>query len=175
METLKGTVLVWDTNTGQTLSLLKGHTDSVWGVAMSLDGRLVASASADATVRLWAASSGYLLKTLSGHIGPVRAVALSADGHLLASGGWDGTVQLWDTTSGEQIRILQPERRYTRLDITGLKGITALPTPSVPRCWRWGRRPAGRTACVEMTLTTLVQLTYFCMSFALVIVPWFAT
>jgi WD40 repeat protein len=117
-------VLLWNVNTGQTLSVLKGHTGSVWGVALSADGRLAASASADGTVRLWEAPSGRPLRTLSGHIGPVSAVALSADGHLLASGGWDGTVRLWDTTSGDQIRTLQPERRYARLDITGLKGIT---------------------------------------------------
>jgi WD40 repeat protein len=51
-------------------------------------------------------------------------VALSADGRLLASGGWDGTVQLWETPGGAHLRTLRAERRYERLDITGLTGIT---------------------------------------------------
>jgi hypothetical protein len=51
-------------------------------------------------------------------------VALSADGQLLASGGSDGTVRLWETSTGTWLRMLRPERRYERLDITGLTGIT---------------------------------------------------
>src|SRR3954471_1197498 len=35
------------------LLTLAGHTDSIWGVAVSTDGQTVASASSDATARLW--------------------------------------------------------------------------------------------------------------------------
>ncbi len=51
-------------------------------------------------------------------------MALSADGQLLASGGGDGTVQLWETSTGTCLRTLRPERRYERMEITGLRGIT---------------------------------------------------
>jgi len=62
---------------------------------------------------------------LQDHIGPLYCVALSADGLQLASGGLDRTVQLWGPSSGAFPRILRSDRRYERVDITGVTGVTA--------------------------------------------------
>jgi WD40 repeat protein len=82
------------------------------------------SGGQDGTVRLWEATAGEPLATLQGHTGGVRGVALSADGRLLASGGQDGTVRLWEASSAVSLRTLRSDRRYERLDITGLTGVT---------------------------------------------------
>jgi WD40 repeat protein len=84
----------------------------------------VASGSDDTTIRLWALPSGRPVATLRGSEVGVWAVALSADGRRVASGGIDGTVRLWDAGSGSSLRTLRAERRYERLNITGLSGVT---------------------------------------------------
>jgi WD40 repeat protein len=93
-------------------------------VALSEDGRLLASGGDDGMVRLWEVGSGQLVTALQGHTGTVWAVALSRDGRLLASGSDDGTVKLWDAGNGACLRTLRADRRYERLDITDLTGVT---------------------------------------------------
>src|SRR5258708_4717458 len=81
---------------GRRWDALRAHTGTVWGVALSSEGRLLAGGRKDGPVRLWEAPGGQQMATLEGHTGGVWGVALSADGRLLASGGLDGTVRLWD-------------------------------------------------------------------------------
>ncbi len=73
-----------------------GHTAPVTSVAVSLDGRFVASGSRDNTIRLWSMPDGEPLGVLNGHEGVVLRVAFHPDGRRLASCSADGTVRLWD-------------------------------------------------------------------------------
>jgi WD40 repeat protein len=65
-------------------------------LAISADGRWLASGHVDGAVRLWDLEGGAELACRLRHDASVPALAFSPDGATLASGGLDATLKLWD-------------------------------------------------------------------------------
>ena len=91
------------------LLTLKGHSDEVYSVAFSPDGKRLASGSSDKTIKLWDTVTGKELLTLKGHLSAVFSVAFSPDGERLASGSRDTTIKLWDTATGKEVLTLKED------------------------------------------------------------------
>lgn len=73
-------------------------------VALSPDGRFVATGSYDSAARLWDAVSGKELRWFAGHQDCVTSLAFSPDGrHLLVAGG-DKAVRLLEVTTGQELQ-----------------------------------------------------------------------
>jgi RNA polymerase sigma factor (sigma-70 family) len=98
-----GHVKLFSARTGKVLwAQTEEHAAAVYGIALSPDGKTVASASPDDTIKLWDEATGKLQRTLEGHgERGVYSVAFSPDGKSLASGGCDGTVRTWDLGTGK--------------------------------------------------------------------------
>lgn len=82
---------------------LIGHTNYVWDVVITSDGRRVLSASNDKTVRMWDVPSGNCLTTFTGHEAFVCSVAVSSDDRWVAAGAADGAIKIWDLTTGQLV------------------------------------------------------------------------
>ncbi|NCR02206.1 MAG: protein kinase [Microcystis aeruginosa L211-11] len=85
---------------------LTGHSDEVFSVAYSPDGRYLASGSIDKTIKIWEVATGKELRTLTGHSGGVFLVAYSPDGRYLASGSSDKTIKIWEVATGKELHTL---------------------------------------------------------------------
>jgi hypothetical protein len=91
----KGSVRLWEAESGAELARCEGHRNPVTCVAFSPDGRRAVSGSRDWTVRVWDLDRGSPLCVCRGHKNAVTNVAFSADGTMVVSRGDDGTTCTW--------------------------------------------------------------------------------
>jgi WD40 repeat protein/transcriptional regulator with XRE-family HTH domain len=94
-------------STNSSVKLLRGHTDFVWDIAFSSDGRFLVSGSRDGTLRLWDMQDEQSIHVFEGHKHDVYGLAIDANNQLLVSAGKDQTVRLWDLQSGRTLKTLR--------------------------------------------------------------------
>ncbi|MBK8207003.1 MAG: hypothetical protein IPK87_09470 [Planctomycetes bacterium] len=114
MATESGVVL-FDVKNWRRKRVLGEHRGSVFGIAISPDGRFIASSGSDTSVRIWDFASGALLHTFWGHTTEVGCVVFCGENEV-ASCGWDGAVKLWDLKGGaEKAQLLKADAGVRRL------------------------------------------------------------
>ena len=88
---------------------LEGHAKDkvVAAVAISPDGRLLASAAQDGYVIVWELGTGKALRKLEGVGDQAYAVAFSPDGSLLAAAGMGTDIKLWKVGSWQELATLK--------------------------------------------------------------------
>ncbi len=105
-----GTIYLWDHEHSEKLRSFIGHTDHIWALAFSPDGKKLMSGSSDKTARLWDVEVGEEIATLPlDRPVTTRALAFSPCGTVIA-GGMFGELHLW---CAEKLTLLhtisQPE------------------------------------------------------------------
>jgi WD40 repeat protein/uncharacterized caspase-like protein len=97
-------IKLWDVASGKLINSLASNAYPVHSIALSRDGKLLASGSNDA-IKLWDVASGMQLRSFVGYTHGVYSVAFSPDGKVIAGGSFF-TIKLWDVASGTQLRSL---------------------------------------------------------------------
>jgi WD40 repeat protein len=106
------------------LHTLSELSEIVYALAWSPTGAVLISGGSDGRLRWWDVERGQCVQRQQAHQGTVQSLKASPDGRALASCGGNGAITIWDLASGEHLRTLRRDRRYERLNITGIQGIS---------------------------------------------------
>jgi WD40 repeat protein len=129
---------------------LQGHSNVVWDVIVTPNGRRVLSASNDMTVRIWDVGSRACLGKFAGHSTFVCSLALSSDGSTVASGAIDGTIKVWTLASCKEILSLKQKGADAKVGFTCKdKKLVSGGSDGVLTIWDLKGREATRSIAVH--------------------------
>lgn len=101
-----------DAASGRIVRSFDGHSDWIYTLDTTSDGKILASGSSDESVILWNVDTGEIIRRLRGHEWHVNSVCFSPNGTVLASASGDGTVRLWSLENGQQLAALHAEESW---------------------------------------------------------------
>ncbi len=97
------TVQVWNTDSGNLVTVLPVGDAIVYKVAWHPDGKRLALALAQARAEIWDVTALRRVATMEGHAQDVVHVSFHPSGELLVTQSWDGTTRLWNAWTGQQL------------------------------------------------------------------------
>lgn len=125
-----GRVIWWqaDAASPTPIRTIEAHRGWARAVAVSPDGRLLATCGNDHLVKLWSTENGNLVRELSGHTCHVYNVAFHPSGEFLVSGDLRGAVKQWSVAQGSETRSFDASLLYRydntfRADIGGVRSM----------------------------------------------------
>jgi WD40 repeat protein len=96
--------VVWTLRTKRP-RVFRANRNAVWAVAVSPDGKHVATGDVGGLARVWNLRSGAV--ELNGHSGPITSLAFSPDGRSLVTASDDETARIWDVGTGRSLAELR--------------------------------------------------------------------
>jgi len=116
-----GRLIWWDIEARKQVRAIEAHTKWIRKVAVSPDGKTIASVADDMVCKLWDAADGKMLRELRGHqeMTPTHYPSMlfvctfSPDGRFVATADKVGHIIVWETATGKQAATLDAPGMYT--------------------------------------------------------------
>jgi len=94
-------------------NIAEAHAGWLRSIAVSGDGKVLATCGRDQVVRLWDAATGKKLHELTGHNEDVFVVRFHPDGKSLVSGDLKGVIKQWDLATKKHARDFDAKVLFT--------------------------------------------------------------
>ncbi|MEJ7594085.1 MAG: hypothetical protein WKF77_21300 [Planctomycetaceae bacterium] len=112
-------VALMTAETGNTKTVLKGHSRPVTAVAFVREDTTLLSCGLDQSLRVWDCERGNVVRSLTNHTQPITCLAVqSSAGNaipMIATGSEDRTVRLWQPIIGRLVRFQRLPSSVTAL------------------------------------------------------------
>jgi WD40 repeat protein len=151
-----GQLIVWSVVSQQRLASLFAD-ENLWAVAMSHDGRVVASGNARGIVELWQAEGGAKIATHRVHEGSIDAMAYAADGRIATASNDDGTIRISRLEGGAQDA---PPTHHpdTILDVLfSLDGTRLVTRSENDTTWLWDATTGEPIRCLHASSSRVLE------------------
>jgi WD40 repeat protein len=139
------TVTLWDTASWEPITATE-VPNGTRSLAVSPDGRWLATADRDRAVRLRDAATLEVIRELIGNTAMVNDLAFSPDSSRLATGGADRAVRIWDVESGQELLALPGVSGPVYAVAWDPVADRLIATEDVVRVWDAGNRNAGQVS-----------------------------
>ena len=103
-----GELILWNVE-AKTVArqFVDAHSDTVFSIDFSRDGKYLVSGAADKFVKQFEVETGKHVRSFEGHTHHVLGVSWKGDGSRIASAGADNAIKIWNVETGEQHRTIQ--------------------------------------------------------------------
>ncbi len=101
--TVLGRLIVIETEKWKTVKTFKAHTDAIYDLSLSRDGKFLCSSGADKLAHIWTVADWSKHGTLEGHTDYVMASDFNPGGDRIATVSSDSTVKVWEVGTQKQI------------------------------------------------------------------------
>lgn len=99
-------IKIWDLRAHECIHTLEAHRRFVISMALTPNGRQIATGLWNGKIKIWDIEHGKCLQTLEGHTESVHSLAITPDGKAVVSGSWDKTIRIWSIETGKCLQIL---------------------------------------------------------------------
>lgn len=100
---VSGVAYVVNVADGKISAQLEGHRDALYALALSPNGKTLATGGYDQKIKLWDIATRKAMATIAGHNGSINSLAFRPDGKVLASASADRTIKLWNAMTGARL------------------------------------------------------------------------